>query len=78
MEIVILYTGPYVGFHMAGYQNYGPILDPLDTRVPYCSKEPKRDHDFYNYPYTILGLCWDMVYGPVLLVHSVLEVGRRA
>ena len=39
--------------HMAGYQNYGPLLGKIRCRyfVPYSIKDLKRDHSFDNHPY---------------------------
>ena len=44
---------------MGGGQNYGPFLGYPKYEVPYYNKDPKRDHNFDNHPYTI----W--VHGPL-------------
>ena len=40
---------------MGGYQNYGPLLGPLNTRCRTILRTPKRDHNFDNHPHDYVG-----------------------
>ena len=37
--------------YMAGCQNYGPLLGPLNTRCRIILRTPKRNHNFDSQPY---------------------------
>ena len=41
---------------MGGYQNYGSFLVTLNIKVPYYNRDPKKDHNFDDHPFRVLGL----------------------
>ena len=40
---------------MGGYQNYGPLLSPLNTRC-LITIGPQKNHSFDNHPYSPIGI----------------------
>ena len=38
---------------MGGCQNYGLFFGYPKNSVPYCNRDPQRDHNFDNHPYIV-------------------------
>ena len=67
--------------HVGGCQNDAPLLGPLKILVPYSTKDPKKDHNFDNYPCMsaawseplsrlriVVGLCSGRTHGSAMIL----------
>ena len=50
-RLVLMSLFMFVHMYMGGYQNYGPLLGPLNTRCRIILRTPQRDHSFDNHPH---------------------------
>ena len=44
---------PKANKYMGSCQNYGPLFESPKYKVPYYTKDPKRDHNVDNHPYPL-------------------------
>ena len=56
---------------MGGCQNYGPLLGPRSTILPYYVQDPKKNHNFENHPHIVVafGVC----FGFLVRISACLE-----
>ena len=57
---------------MGSCQNYGPFLGYPKYSVPYYNKDPKRDPNFDNHPYSEPPESWNMDLGRLVLGSPIL------